>query len=273
MYTLKKLENSGIRDISDNLKDSFEDYLKENASKIIELKKCISRQEFKIFFQPIVSLSTHEISHHEVLMRFDKETSPYELIVMGEEVGIAADVDLAVCRQTIKYIDMNKHKKVGKLAVNISGSSIQNDIFMNSLTKTLKEYPKESGHLIFEITESSEIKDLERVNKFIQSLRELKHTVCLDDFGSGAASFQYLQKMEVDGVKIDGSFVKEILVSPRYSTMVKNITKMCHELNIYVVAEMIETKAQEDLLLSIGVDKGQGWLYSKAMPDVLNKII
>ena len=110
------------------------------------------------------------------------------------------------------------------------------------------------------------------MNNFIQELRRTGFPVCLDDFGAGAASFQYLQKLEVDGVKIDGSYVKTILTSPRDATMVKNITKMCHELDVYVVAEMIESKDQADYLLGMGVDKGQGWLFSKAMPDVVESI-
>lgn len=272
MYTLKKMEKSGVDSVNDNLKESFGSYLKENAQKIVNLKRIISHQEFTIHFQPIVMLENMDISHHEVLVRFDNKVSPYEMIVMGEEIGISPDIDLSVCRQTIKYIDQNKKKKVGHLAVNLSGASIQNDIFLDKLTSTLKEYPEESKNIIFEITESSEIKDLEKVNNFIQQLRRTGYPVCLDDFGAGAASFQYLQKLEVDGIKIDGSYIKTVLESPRDATMVKNITKMCHELDVYVVAEMIETQAQADYLLGIGVDKGQGWLFSKAMPDVVEKI-
>lgn len=272
MYTLKKMEKSGVDSVNDNLKESFGSYLKENAQKIVNLKRIISHQEFTIHFQPIVMLENMDISHHEVLVRFDNKVSPYEMIVMGEEIGISPDIDLSVCRQTIKYIDQNKDKKVGHLAVNLSGASIQNDVFLNKLVNTLKEYPDQSKNILFEITESSEIKDLEKVNNFIQELRRTGYPVCLDDFGAGAASFQYLQKLEVDGVKIDGSYIKTILDSPRDATMVKNITKMCHELDVYVVAEMIETKEQSDFLIGMGVDKGQGWLFSKAMPDVVEEI-
>lgn len=268
MYTLNKMEELGVEDTPDDLKEAFGSFLQENQKKIINLKRIISHQEFKIHFQPIVSLIDNSISHHEVLMRFEGTNSPYDMIVMGEEVGISPDIDLSVCRQTIKYVDMNKNKKVGQLAVNISGASIQNDIFLDKLLLTLKEYPKESQHIIFELTESSEIKDLDKVNSFIQELRKKGYAVCLDDFGAGAASFQYLQKLEVDGIKLDGSYIKTIMDKPREATMVKNITKMCHEMDIYVVAEMIENQAQADYLASIGVDKGQGWLYSKAMPDV-----
>lgn len=269
LYTIKKMENGGLENCGDDLKESFGAYLKENAAKISELKRIISHQEFAVHFQPIVDLKTEMISHHEVLVRFEKQGSPFELITLGEEVGIAADIDLSICRQSLKYIETHPKKDVGKLAVNISGASIHNDIFVNKLMSTLKEYPKSAQHLIFEITESSEIKELDKVNGFIQQLRKNGHAVCLDDFGAGAASFQYLHKLHVDGIKIDGAYVKTLLTSPRDATMVKNITKMCHELDIYVVAEMIETRDQSNYLLDLGIDKGQGWLFAKAAPDTL----
>lgn len=273
LYTLKKIETGGIEATNDNLKESFGNYLKENTNKVSQLKRIISHQDFAIHFQPIVDLKTEDISHHEVLIRFDKVNSPYEMIVLGEEFGIAPDIDLSVCKQSMKYIDMNKKKmNVGKLAVNISGNSIQNDQFSDKLVSLLKEYPEAASHIIFELTESSEIKELDKVDNFIQHLRREGYPVCLDDFGAGAASFQYLQKLHIDGIKIDGSYIKTLLSSPRDATMVKNITKMCHEMDIYVVAEMIETREQSDFLLDIGVDKGQGWLFSKAMPDVLQTI-
>ena len=117
---------------------------------------------------------------------------------------------------------------------------------------------------MFEITESSEIKDLDKVDGFIQQLRKKGYPVCLDDFGAGAASFQYLHKLQVDGVKIDGAYVRNVLTSTRDATMVKNMTQMCHEMGVYVVAEMIENEDQKDFLRAIGVDKGQGWLFGKA---------
>lgn len=269
LYTMNQMEKQGIEKSGDDLKKSFRAFLEENSKKIKHLKNIISLQKFSVHFQPIVDLKTNHVVHHEVLMRFDGIASPYELIVLGEDVGIAPDIDISVCRQAIKYADKNKHKNIGKLAVNISGSSIQNESFVQSLMQALKEYPDASKHIMFEITESSTIVKLDMVDGFVQKLRKIGHQVCLDDFGAGAASFQYLHKLHVDGVKIDGAYVKTILNSPRDATMIKNITQMCHEMDIFVVAEMIETQAQAKYLRDIGVDKGQGWLYGKAAEDVL----
>ncbi len=270
IYTMNKMEKDGLENCGDDLKKSFKFFLEENTNKIKNLKNIISHQRFSIHFQPIVELNTLNVTHHEVLARFNTEDSPYELIVLGEDVGIAPDIDMSVCRQTLKYADKHKKDNIGKLAVNLSGVSIQNEQFVASLIKTLKEYPDAAKHVLFEITESSNIKNLDMVDGFIQQLRKAGHQVCLDDFGAGAASFQYLHKLSVDGVKIDGVYTKAILNSPRDATMIKNLTQMCHELDIYVVAEFVETEDQSKYLRDIGVDKGQGWLFGKAQPEVVS---
>ncbi|HNQ92388.1 MAG TPA: EAL domain-containing protein [Alphaproteobacteria bacterium] len=269
LYTIKKMEKDGLEAVGDDLKASFNTFLEENANKISNLKRIISHQDFKLNFQPINNINDKSISHHEVLVRFDSQTSPYELITMGEDIGMAPDMDLAICRQALKYADMNRKKEIGKLAVNLSGLSIQSEIFTKKLLATLDEYPEAAKHLMFEITESSEIKDLEKVDSYIQKIRKKGYAVCLDDFGAGAASFQYLHKLNVDGIKIDGSYVRNITESPRDASMVKNLTQMCHEMSVYVVAEMIETEEQAALLEELGVDKGQGWLYGRPKTDIL----
>jgi EAL domain-containing protein (putative c-di-GMP-specific phosphodiesterase class I) len=90
--------------------------------------------------------------------------------------------------------------------------------------------------------------------------------VALDDFGAGAASFQYLQKLEVDVVKIDGKYVKKILTSERDAAMIKNLIQMCKDLGVKVVAEFVEDSAQAEVLRNMGADYAQGYLYGKAEP-------
>ena len=90
--------------------------------------------------------------------------------------------------------------------------------------------------------------------------------MCLDDFGAGSASFQYLHRLHVDYVKIDGSYTRKILTSERDAIMVKNLTQMCRDLNIDVIAEMIEQEAQSERMQDLGVQYGQGYLFGKATP-------
>ncbi len=267
IYTMNQFEQAGMDLSTPDLRVAFKDYLDTNTIKIQKLKHLVAHQRFHLNFQPVVSLETRTGSHYEVLTRFEDNKSPYELIVFGEDIGIAPDIDLAVCRQTLKFID--QHNVDADLAVNLSGVSVQSEIFIDTLLSTLNEYPNPAKSIMFEITESTMIKDLDHVNALIQRIRQAGHKICLDDFGAGAASFQYLHKLEIDGVKIDGAYVKRVLESPRDATLIKNMTQMCRELDIFVVAEMIETEEQARYLRDIGVDKGQGYLFGKPAATLL----
>ena len=103
------------------------------------------------------------------------------------------------------------------------------------------------------------------MNEYLQALRKRKHEVCLDDFGAGAASFQYLNALDIDCVKIDGKYIRDALNSSRDEAMVRNLVRMCKDLGVSTVAEMVETEEQCQYLTKIGVDKAQGWLFGK--PD------
>lgn len=264
IYTMKQVEENGLDSAGTDLNKSFEDYLQENAEKITRLKTLVGQQAFKINFQPIVFLPSEEICHYEALVRFTTNDSPYELIVFGEDIGIAPDIDMAIIKQAIGYIQHNiKDNPYLRVAVNISGQSIQSNSFFEKLISLLKETECSPKNIMFEITESTSIGDLVKVNNFIQVLRKQGFEVCLDDFGAGAASFQYLNGLEIDCIKIDGKYVREAEKSRKDEAMVRNLVKMCKDLGITTIAEMVETEKQLNYLTQIGVDKGQGWLFGK----------
>lgn len=264
IYTIQQVEKEGIGAAQKDLGRSFDDYLNENAAKITRLKEIVGKQSFKLNFQPIVYIPSEEICHYEALIRFSGKESPYELIVFAEDIGIAPDIDMSVLRQAIGYI--KKHEKKNpdiRIAVNISGQSIQSSGFFDKVLHALDENECSPKNLLFEITESTAIDDLDTVNRYIQRLRDRKFEVCLDDFGAGAASFQYLNHLDIDCVKIDGKYVKDALNSSRDEAMVRNLARMCQDLGVTTIAEMVETDAQLAYLTSIGVDKAQGWLFAK----------
>ena len=265
IYTINQIESQGLESANTDLSKSFDDYLQENADKITRLKTLVGQQAFRINFQPIVYLPSEEICHYEALVRFTSgDDSPYELIVFGEDIGIAPDIDMAILKQAIGYIQANVKKTPGlKIAVNISGQSIQSQDFFDKIIILLDDTKCSPDNLMFEITESTNIGDLEKVNDYLQILRGRGFEVCLDDFGAGAASFQYLNSLDIDCVKIDGKYVRDAVISPRDEAMVRNLARMCQDLNITTVAEMVETEEQLQYLLDIGVDKAQGWLFGK----------
>ncbi len=264
IYTINQIEEGGLDAASDDLSLGFDHYLQENAAKITRLKTLVGQQAFKLNFQPIVYIPSEKICHYEALVRFSGSESPYELIVFGEDIGIAPDVDMAILKQAIGYVEYRKEDDPDlRVAVNISGQSIQSEVFFTKMLQALDEADCDSRNLLFEITESTAIADLDKVNRYIQRLRDRKFEVCLDDFGAGAASFQYLNGLDIDCVKIDGKYIRDALNSSRDEAMVRNLARMCQDLGVTTIAEMVETQEQLDYLVGIGVDKAQGWLFAK----------
>ncbi|MBU0858762.1 MAG: EAL domain-containing protein, partial [Alphaproteobacteria bacterium] len=123
-----------------------------------------------------------------------------------------------------------------------------------------------ASRLIFEITESNTITELDLVNKFIKQMQDTGYEVCLDDFGAGSASFQYLQKLHVDYVKIDGQYTQKLLASRRDAVLIKNLAQMCHDLDIKVIAERVEQEEQAVRLREYNIGFGQGYYFGKPTP-------
>ena len=269
VYTINKFASkAGNFDIT-SLKSGFEDFLGTNAKAITDYKTIINQQRFELKYQPIVDLSTGDVAYYEVLVRFEAGQSPFQAIEFIEDVGLSPELDLAICGRAINYLIYQNKNKDLKLSVNLSGVSVQDKKFIAKLRYKLEPHLKTNiaKQIIFEITESSEIKDLDQVNEFIKALQDDGFKVALDDFGAGAASFQYLQKLHVDAIKIDGQYIKTLLESKRDQSMIRNLVRMCQDLDIKVVGEFVETKEIATMLKSMGVDYGQGYYFAKPLDE------
>jgi EAL domain-containing protein (putative c-di-GMP-specific phosphodiesterase class I) len=267
MYTLNSFEKNGSKLTIQSLNEGLKGFLNENTKKIERFKQMTVRLDFYLQFQPIVSLTNLALSHYEILSRFRDGSSPYEWITFGEEVGLAAEFDMAVCTQSVRYMSTLPRDSTSKFAINISGQSIESEQFVDQLRGRIRGNKSLPGKLIFEITESANIKDLEKVNNVIGMLQKDGFGVCLDDFGAGSASFQYLHKLHVDYVKLDGAYVQQILGNKRDETMVRNLAQLCSDLKVGMVAEHIETEEEAVLLRNMKVGYGQGFWFSKPMPN------
>ncbi len=274
IYTINEFERKGASMTIENLNSGFKTYVSANAQKIVQFKTMVEQMNFDLHFQPIVSLETGEAVHFEMLTRFrDKSANTQEWVVFGEDIGMAADFDIAVCERAINYLLYKSQGRRTKFAVNLSGQSIQNEQFFKTLHAKLSLHKELSDRMMFEITESNTIQNLSMVNHFIKILQDDGYKVCLDDFGAGSASFQYLHQLHVDYVKIDGSYTRRILTSERDAIMIKNMSQMCHDLRISMIAEMIEDESQAERMRNLGVQYGQGYLFGKAeaKPEYTNQ--
>jgi len=170
-------------------------------------------------------------------------------------------LDMAILEETL--FTLQKDPKL-MLAVNVSGRSLMSDGYVDTAIRKLKESPASHGRLMFELTESAAVEDLQAADRRLQSLRAAGCEVCLDDFGAGAASLAYLQQLTLDLLKIDGRYIRDLQHGGRESTFVKHLVNMCAELKVRTLAEMVETAECEEAVRLAGVDYAQGWLYGRA---------
>jgi PAS domain S-box-containing protein len=253
----------------DSLYESVHELSKTTANRLQELRTVINSNGFKLVYQPIVDLKNKRVTHVEALSRLANGSSAQEVLTLAESTGVIEDFDLAVMRQAIEAITDSRTRGLRPyVAVNISGRSMQSNMFIEALEDMMMAFPEIREQILLEITETSEIKDLKSVNDILQRFRQNKQKVCIDDFGSGAAAFQYLRTLEVDVVKIDGSYIDRIMWAERDRALVLAIQRLCSELGIQTVAEKVEMPDQANVLRTIGIDKGQGWLFGKPVDEL-----
>lgn len=253
----------------DTLSTAYEDMAGEAQRRVVNMRNMIETGTFKMAFQPVVSLSTNEIHHNEVLSRFDDrmgEETPLEIIRFAEDVGIIEEFDIALCRKAVDYV--RKMKKLGTpltLAINISGRTLDSDRFAQSLMKELSAGKDCARNILIELTETTAVENLEKVEAILNDMKTMDYRICLDDFGAGAAGYQYLRAFNVDYVKIDGTYVRDMNTPGYRPTFLLSIVRLCNDLGIKTIGEHVENRFQADFLRSLGVDFAQGYHFGK--PD------
>jgi EAL domain-containing protein (putative c-di-GMP-specific phosphodiesterase class I) len=154
-----------------------------------------------------------------------------------------------------------------KLAINVSGASLLNDAYLERLLTTTNSGPGLRPRLHLEITETATLQDLNAASRRIRALHDAGFRVAIDDFGAGAASFDYLRALPVSAVKIDGRYVRGVDRDERAQTIIKHLVGLCSELNYVTIAEMVEREEEFATVAALGVDCGQGWLFGRPEPE------
>ncbi|MDP4797068.1 MAG: sensor domain-containing phosphodiesterase, partial [Rhodospirillales bacterium] len=269
MYSLQEFtKNDGVMPEGD-LNSLLEKRLAQNVKDINRFKQICIDGSFDLVYMPVARLSDGTFHHFEALTRFhaDAGASPYQLITLAEEVGVITDFDMAVAERALKTIEAAKLKgEIIPVAINVSGHSISNAKYCEDLQKLLTGRFGVENDISLEITESAEIKDLQGVNEALQRFRRIGFKVALDDFGAGAASFDYLNSFDVDTVKFDGPVVKRAVATRKGKAFLASMATLCHEIEVETIAEMVEDAALADFLRQCGIELGQGWYFGKPMP-------
>ena len=243
----------------------------DQATKTVQgFRKVLGEASFDIAFHPIVDVKGGRVHHYEALVRFQDAPpteSPFKMITFAEDIGLIWHFDIAMARKVVNWLRPRRAHKY-KIAVNISGQSIANTAYHAELFDLLATNPWARDHVLFEITESARIADLADANTFFQTLRQQGYEVCLDDFGAGAASFQYLASLDVDVVKLDGSAVKNALAAKKGRAFLTALTKLCRDIGVETVAEMIDDTETLNFVRDCGVDYAQGYLFGKPSIEI-----
>ena len=256
--------DGGDFDMPGSLSEALNHALDKAITEAGALGAAISDKTFRLAYQPVVDLTSRAVHHFEVLVRFGADESPFPQIRMAEELDLIEALDYAVLERAVGVM---APKPGLKLAVNISGRTIISGAYVERAIKLIRAHPEIEGRLMFELTESAAIDDLQLADSHIQVLRGAGCEVCLDDFGAGAASLAYLQQLSLDVLKIDGRYIRDLQFGSRNATFIKHLVDMSRELGLKTLAEMVETSTVEDAVRRAGVDFAQGWLYGLAADE------
>ena len=240
-----------------------------------ELQEGIAKEQFKVYYQPVIDTKTGKIASAEALIRWihpDKGfISPALFIPALEENGHISELDFYVLKKVWQFISdrCENNKFVVPISVNLSWMDFYDEIMMEKILKEMDRF-RENGreHMArFEITETSYAAIRENRSGILESLRIKNAKILLDDFGSGFSSFGMLQDYDCDILKIDMSFIRKIGENPKTKSIVHSIIGMAHEIGIKTVAEGVETEEQVSFLRQSGCDYIQGYYYSKPLPE------
>lgn len=242
------------------------------------INNALEEGRFEIFRQMIQPLQRHEPGlHYELLLRMRDEQgkiiAPDQFITAAERYGITPGIDRWVIENAFRWLvsEADEREKLTMCSINLSGQSLGDDKFLPFVIDQFHRSGLDGRKICFEITETAAVASFSQANRFIQALKELGCRFALDDFGTGLSSFGYLKHFPVDFLKIDGSFVKDLLHDPIDREMVRSINEIGHLTGKLTIAEFAENQELINMLRSIGVDYAQG--YGVAMPQRVMKVL
>lgn len=261
------------KDTGKGICEFFVDKLSIEADERLELERdmhlALEKDEFFLVFQPKVDLKNEDLLGMEALLRWNSPTrgivNPIDFIPLAERTGLIIPLGEQVihkaCQQIVLWQQMGLN--VPPISVNVSPKQLQRVDLAQLLKRILEQYQLPSHALEIEITESSMMDNLEVSQQKLQAVKELGVKILVDDFGTGYSSLSLLKKFEVDVLKVDKSFIKDVPYDNEDCALVQAVISMAKSLNMEVVAEGIETKEQMAFLKKLGCNEGQGFYFSK----------
>lgn len=268
MYRAKQLGRNNCQWYSAELDVALSKQLNVRA----QLKKAISNHEFELHYQPQIDAVSGDIVGLEALLRWPDQQggfiSPDEFIPLAEETGEIVPLSNWVLDNASRYNKSLIERGIATvvMAVNVSSIQFQRSNFVEHLQQALTTNGLDPRWFEIELTESVLLANTEQVIVKLQQIKQLGVKVSIDDFGTGYSSLSYLKRLPMDKLKIDRSFIRDIVTDKRDAAISKAIIAMAHHLDIRVIAEGVETEAQVALLRKNLCDEYQGYYFAKPMP-------
>lgn len=267
MYSAKQHGRNRFQFFSNELEQRLQIRLQLES----QLKEAIANNMFEVFYQPKVDASTGQILGAEALVRWRRKDGslvyPNDFIPLAEETGLILPIGKSVIFQAFTHAKTWRDSGYDiRVAINISPAQFSDPLFIDHVTSLLAQTGVEPTQIDFEITESLLISDGAYARSIIEQLKKMGMRISLDDFGTGYSSLSYLKKFPFDNLKIDQSFVRNMLNDKSDETIIRAIVQMANGLNLRLIAEGVETKLHADALVNLGCHIMQGYHYSKPVP-------
>ncbi len=241
------------------------------------LRAALKDQRIIPYFQPIMDNSTGGIYAYEALARLQTEEGEIipagQFIDIADKYGINIDLDHVMLRIVTEFMVKNNHLNgyMPKVFINLTPQEIQRRDILQYAEDLCKQHNVNPDRLVFEITEREVISDLSNMRKFLSNLREKGFAFALDDFGSGYNSFHYLRELHFEYVKIDGTFIRNILESKIDRALVNSLNNLCQELDMKTLAEFVESEEVMQHIQAIGIDYAQGYHLGRPADQFINQ--
>ena len=276
MYSAKSRGTGGYQVFRTEMRDA----VVHRVKLLNDLQRALERDEFQLHYQPLIELYTHRIVGFEALLRWHHPhrgpIAPLEFIPVAEDTGLIVPIGRWVLRQAV--MQLSRWDAAGgageplseggapAMSVNVSGRQLMSEQFRGTLEDLIAEFAINPGRLTLELTESNLLGGSDDTIRRLEQLKALGVRLSIDDFGTGFSSLSYLQRLPVDEIKIDKSFVDHIHTTGRGDELVRMVIALGDALGLDVVAEGIETDSQATRLREIGCRFGQGYLFARPLP-------
>jgi diguanylate cyclase (GGDEF)-like protein/PAS domain S-box-containing protein len=244
------------------------------------INNALEDDRFELYRMTIQPLQVEEAgSHYEILLRMRDEqgglVSPDLFIAAAERYGLISNIDRWVVEHAFRWLvsEADERERLALCSINLSGASLADNEFLPFVIRQFQRSGLDASKICFEITETAAIASFAQASRFINALKELGCKFALDDFGTGLSSFGYLKHFPVDYLKIDGSFVKEILHDPIDREMVRSINEIGHLTGKKVIAEWAENQEIITMLRGMGVDYAQGYGISEPKRVIMGAVV